>query len=90
VSGSRSRQSLYLYIIVIIYKCMDFDLKFQKAMNKLGNKDKFKRQIFKAGARPRKIKRDSFIKNLERIHKSLKRRKINTKDAVSQLRMLID
>ena len=70
---------------------MDFDIALDRAMVKLNKQDKkFRRHVSKTTAKPKKIRRDMFIKNLERIDKSLKRRKISTNEAILQLQKLIN
>ena len=68
---------------------MDFEKAFQKSMKKLRNKDKFRRHVAKIRHRPKKIKRDSFIKNLERITQSLERRKMTQSEAIVKLRAML-
>jgi len=68
---------------------MDSEVAFQKSMKKLRNKDKFRRHVAKIRHRPKKIKRDSFIKNLERIIQSLQRRKITQNEAIVKLRTML-
>jgi len=70
---------------------MEFQTALDKSMKKINKKDeKFRKQVLRASTRPKRIGRDSFIRNLERIDKSLKRRKISTSVAMEQLRKLID
>ena len=69
----------------------DFYKVIESAMKKANpDVDEFTRLKAKHNIKPKRKRKDVFVKNLDRIVESLERRKINKKQAIKKLQMLID